>query len=282
MPQSADLIVDNARILTMDPDTAAGRGDCHQGRRNRCDRRPRNRSASSRDPAPSSIDAGGNSVVPGFIEAHMHLFAGAAELDHLQLSGVHGFDALAQAVRAYAAAQPDAKLLQAQGADYTILSDSERVTRHHLDRIIADRPFAMAAPDHHTMWANTRALEARRPAARQDARAGQRDRHGRRRAGRGRIARGRGVRAAARSCRREPRAAGPGDRRRAGSRADAAGAGARSRHHEARAGMVRPAWHHLDPEHGRQSATSSSCCRRSRPRAGCFAARRSRSTTRTS
>jgi predicted amidohydrolase YtcJ len=33
------------------------------------------------------------------------------------------------------------------------------VTRHHLDRIIADRPFAMTSPDHHTMWANTKALE---------------------------------------------------------------------------------------------------------------------------
>ena len=74
-------------------------------------------------------------------------------------SACHGFDALSSAVRAYAAKRPDAKLLQAQGADYTILSADERVTRHHLDRIIADRPFAMSAPDHHTMWANTRALE---------------------------------------------------------------------------------------------------------------------------
>ena len=89
----------------------------------------------------------------------MHLFAGAAELPHLQLFGVSGFDALQKAVRAYAVQHPEARLLQAQGADYTILSDDERVTRHHLDRIIADRPFAMSAPDHHTMWANTKALE---------------------------------------------------------------------------------------------------------------------------
>jgi predicted amidohydrolase YtcJ len=62
-------------------------------------------------------------------------------------------------VRDFARARPDAAFLLANGADYTILSETERVTRHHLDRIVADRPFAMIAPDHHTMWANTKALE---------------------------------------------------------------------------------------------------------------------------
>jgi len=36
--------------------------------------------------------------------------------------------------------------------------DEERVTRHHLDRILPDRPFLMFAPDHHIAWANTIAL----------------------------------------------------------------------------------------------------------------------------
>lgn len=154
----ADLIVENASILTMDPDTPrataialkdgeiAAVGD-------------RAAVGALKGPATRVIDAGGASVVPGFVEAHMHLFAGAAELDHLQLMGVHGFDALADAVRGYAAGRPNQAILQAQGADYTILSAAERVTRHHLDRILPDRPFVMAAPDHHTMWANTRALE---------------------------------------------------------------------------------------------------------------------------
>ena len=147
----ADLIVTNARVLTMD------------------EQQPRAEAVAIRDgaivavgdraavgetrgPATRVIDAGGNSVVPGFIEAHMHLFAGAAELDHLQLSGVSGFDALAEAIRSYAAQRPEAKLLQAHGADYTILSGSESVTRHHLDRIVGDRAFAMSASDYHTMW----------------------------------------------------------------------------------------------------------------------------------
>lgn len=154
----ADLIVENASILTMDPDTPrAAAIALKDGEIAAIGDR-----AAVRDLKGAGtrvIDAGGGSVVPGFVEAHMHLFAGAAELDHLQLMGVHGFDALSDAVRGYAAARPGQTILQAQGADYTILSAAERVTRHHLDRILPDRPFVMAAPDHHTMWANTKALE---------------------------------------------------------------------------------------------------------------------------
>ncbi|UVK47191.1 amidohydrolase [Mesorhizobium sp. AR07] len=158
MPLTADLIVENASILTMDPDTPRASAIAIKGNEiiAIADRAT---VLGLKGPGTRVIDAGGGSVVPGFIEAHMHLFAGAAELDHLQLMGVHGFDALSQAVRHYAASRTHQAVLQAQGADYTILSASERVTRHHLDRILPDRPFVMAAPDHHTMWANTKALE---------------------------------------------------------------------------------------------------------------------------
>lgn len=105
------------------------------------------------------IDAGGGTVLPGFIEGHMHLFAGAAELDHLQLFGVHGFEALKAAVVAYLREHPGSDLIIGEQADYTILSKDEPVTRNHLDRIVPARPFMMFSPDHHTAWANTVALQ---------------------------------------------------------------------------------------------------------------------------
>lgn len=155
---AADLIVVNGRVLTVDDDNPRAEAIAVKDGRIAAvgDKAA---IADLEGPATRVIDAAGGSVVPGFIESHMHLFAGAAELPQLQLAGVHGFEALADAVRDYAAKHPDTRVLQAQGADYTILSTQERVTRHHLDRIIPDRPFAMTAPDHHTMWANTRALE---------------------------------------------------------------------------------------------------------------------------
>ncbi|TIR67426.1 MAG: amidohydrolase, partial [Mesorhizobium sp.] len=156
MPQTADLIVENASILTMDPDTPAAQAIAIKG-----DKiiaiADRDSVRDCKGPATRVVDAQGGSVLPGFIEAHMHLFGGAAELDNLHLTGVQGFDALRDAIQGFAAKRPKARLLLGAGVDYAILP--EPVTRHHLDRIIPDRPFAMSASDHHTMWANTKALE---------------------------------------------------------------------------------------------------------------------------
>ena len=104
------------------------------------------------------LDAAGRSLLPGFVESHLHLVLGGNELTQLQIGGLKGFEALKAAFSAYAARYPDTALLMAQGADYALLDHP--VTRHDLDRVIADRPIAMMSPDHHTVWANTAALAA--------------------------------------------------------------------------------------------------------------------------
>ena len=109
-------------------------------------------------PATRVVDAGGRTLLPGFVESHLHLVLGGNELSQLQLGGVEGFEALAAAFRDYAAQNPDLPLLMAQGAAYEILDHP--VTRADLDRVLGDRPIAMMSPDHHTVWANTAALRA--------------------------------------------------------------------------------------------------------------------------
>jgi predicted amidohydrolase YtcJ len=156
--KQADILIANARVQTLDGKGTRGEALAVAGNEiifvgDGAD------AAALRHKGTRVIDAQGASVLPGFIESHMHIFSGAAELDHLQLTGVKGFAELEAKARAYAAARPETKLLVAQGADYTILSKDERMTRQHLDRIVPDRPFMMFSPDHHTAWANTAALE---------------------------------------------------------------------------------------------------------------------------
>lgn len=104
------------------------------------------------------IDAQGGTVLPGFIDSHVHLFGGAAELDFLNLTGITGVKNLAAVAGPYSASRPDDKLLFACSIDYALMGDRP-ITRHDLDAAVPDRPFAASTADHHTVYANTKALE---------------------------------------------------------------------------------------------------------------------------
>ena len=154
---TADLIISNARILTMD------------------DMKPRTEAIATKDGrilavgtnasigalgdrSTEVIDGHGATLLPGFFQSHCHLFMGGAELAHLQLGRMTGFAAVSRAVLDFASANPRCPMLMAQGADYMIFG--RPATRQDLDSFLPDRPFAMASSDHHTMWANTAALKA--------------------------------------------------------------------------------------------------------------------------
>ena len=153
----AEMIITNAKVLTMDPARPVADAVALSGGRILAVG-ARGEVAELAGPGTRVVDAGGRTLLPGFVESHLHLVLGGNELTQLQLGGVQGFDALAGAFRSYAAQNPVLPLVMAQGAAYDILG--RPVTRGDLDRVIADRPIAMMSPDHHTVWANTAALQA--------------------------------------------------------------------------------------------------------------------------
>ena len=69
-----------------------------------------------------------------------------------------GIKSLRARVRAFAGTRPEAGILIGQNADYAILG--RNIRRQEPDAVMDDRPFAMVAADHHTVWANTAALTA--------------------------------------------------------------------------------------------------------------------------
>ena len=106
------------------------------------------------------IDADGRIVLPGFIESHMHLFAGSQSLRFLQAGEIEGFDALKSALVDYAAKTLDDEVLVAQGVNFTVLGETRPLNRHEIDAMLPDRPVLLQSPDYHNAWANTVALEA--------------------------------------------------------------------------------------------------------------------------
>ncbi|MFN7050815.1 MAG: amidohydrolase family protein, partial [Gemmobacter sp.] len=154
---TADLILIHARVLTMDAANPHAEAVAVAGGKILAIGATAEIAALA-GPDTRVIDAAGRSVLPGFVESHLHLVLGGAELTHLHIGGLHGLDAIRAAFLAFAAKHPDRPLLMAQGADYGILGHA--MTRHDLDAILADRPIAVTSHDHHTVWANTAALQA--------------------------------------------------------------------------------------------------------------------------
>ena len=136
-------------------------------------------------------------------------------------------------------------------ASYQILGDPP--TRQRLDQVLPDRPFAIHAFDGHTVWANTQALELAGllhgkslPPGNEIVMGADGTRH--RRAARARgLHAGDGAPALGRAGE-----AGHHHRPRPGPAADTRAARRRPGHDRGRPRLVRPARHHLDPQHGRQ------------------------------
>src|SRR3990170_1494492 len=156
---SADLIIANAHLLTMNK--KALRAESLAIRGNRILAVGSNAEVKELKGSHTRvIDAQMNTVMPGIIESHIHLFGGAVELDSLMINNIKGFPAVSAAIREYAGANPKDRIIIVNGAAPVSLGDNTDITRQVLDTIIADRPLALICFDHHTVWANTKALEA--------------------------------------------------------------------------------------------------------------------------
>ncbi len=86
---SADLIITNARLLTMHK--PAMRADSLAIKDNRILAVGSNADMKAlKDKHTRVIDARKNTVMPGIIESHIHLFNGAVELDSMMISNIKG------------------------------------------------------------------------------------------------------------------------------------------------------------------------------------------------
>jgi predicted amidohydrolase YtcJ len=160
-PHAADIIIVNAKVMTMDDrhpraEALAIRGDRILAIGDKASMR------ALAGPDTQVHDAAGRSVLPGLNDSHLHIFSGATELGYLSLFEMRGLDAITAAIRAYAQANPQEPILLCTAADYSLLGADRCLDRHVLDGILPNRPLALMSPDHHTVWANTAALRKAR------------------------------------------------------------------------------------------------------------------------
>jgi predicted amidohydrolase YtcJ len=105
------------------------------------------------------FDLHGRTVVPGFIDAHIHLLETAYRSQRIDASACLSEDEVAELVRARAVQTPPGHWIQGGHWDRNLWSASRFPTKASLDAVAPEHPVALASKDGHLLWVNSRALE---------------------------------------------------------------------------------------------------------------------------
>jgi predicted amidohydrolase YtcJ len=111
-------------------------------------------------PSTKIIDAKEHMVLPGFVEAHVHMMAGAAQLEQVSLNDAKSIGDFQKVIKDYATAHSVKKWIQGMGWYYNIFGKSGLPDKKFVDEVIPDRPVYLLAYDGHSSLANSKALKA--------------------------------------------------------------------------------------------------------------------------
>jgi hypothetical protein len=155
---TADLIVTNARVWTVDPkrpeaEALAILGDRLVAVGNRAE------VEAWRGPSTEVIDAGGRRVLPGFSDTHVHFVDGSAKLSRVDLKDARSPDEFTRRIAAAARALPKGQWVLGGNWDDQGLAPPQLPTRGWLDATTPDHPVWVDRYDGHMAVANGLALQ---------------------------------------------------------------------------------------------------------------------------
>ena len=154
---SADLIVINGDVYTVDPDAPRVQAFAVEGGKfTAVGSNVEIRALADSDTR--VIDASGNSVTPGFIDGHSHVSGNSPAVAGVDISYIADKDEWLQLIAEADERMPAGEWMTGGYWDHT-LSDGEYPTREMLDGIVPDRPILLNHIDGHYSWANSLALE---------------------------------------------------------------------------------------------------------------------------
>jgi len=110
--------------------------------------------------ATTAIDARGQTVMPGFIDAHGHVLGLGFEALQLNLTGTSSIDDLKQRLRDYSAAHPEVRWIVGTGWNQELWPVKNFPTSADLDSVVSDRPVVLERVDGHAIVANSAAMKA--------------------------------------------------------------------------------------------------------------------------
>jgi predicted amidohydrolase YtcJ len=110
-------------------------------------------------PRTELVDLHGRTVLPGFIDAHIHLLSTAYRAHHIDAGASTSEDAAVALVRQRAAQTPPGRWIVGGQWDKNLWPSGQFPTKSSLDAAAPDHPVALWSKDGHVLWVNSLALQ---------------------------------------------------------------------------------------------------------------------------
>jgi len=158
-PPPADLIVTHAKIYTVD--------DNHPFVSAMAVRDGRIQFVGSerealllKGPSTRMLDAGGQTIIPGMIDAHAHLFGLGTFLKNIDLTDTRSYDAIVSRVATRLKDIPSGRWVIGRGWDQNKWGDTRFPTHEALSRVSPNNPVVLERIDGHALLVNSAAMKA--------------------------------------------------------------------------------------------------------------------------
>jgi predicted amidohydrolase YtcJ len=156
-PNSADLLITGGSVHTVDDaGTVAEAVAVNDGRIAAVGRA--SDLAELAGPRTRVVELEGQTVLPGFQDAHLHPLDGGLLAVVCNLHETHSADECLDAIARYAAEHPEREWITGDGWSMDFFKGGNP-DKERLDAVVPDRPVYLENRDGHTAWVNSRALE---------------------------------------------------------------------------------------------------------------------------
>src|SRR6185437_657368 len=105
------------------------------------------------------VDLRGQTMLPGFIDAHIHLLSTAYRAHYIDAAECTNAEAVAELVRQHVAQTPPGRWIQGGRWYKDVWPDQQFPSRAVLDAVAPAHPVALWSKDGHLLWVNSLALQ---------------------------------------------------------------------------------------------------------------------------
>jgi predicted amidohydrolase YtcJ len=154
--EKVDLLVTNANIYTVNPNFA--KADAFAVKDGKFVAIGKTKDLQNNFTATKSLDAKGQTVLPGLIDAHCHFFGLGLQQQKVDLTGTKSYDDVLQKIKDFQD-KKQARFITGRGWDQNDWTVKEFPTKEKLDALFPKTPVAVTRIDGHALLANQAALD---------------------------------------------------------------------------------------------------------------------------